>query len=89
MQPARAQQSFGSDEVIGVSRVGDYRGCSRQDVRTWSMSNRHKHREGAAMKYFAGLDVALEETTICVVDQDGQIVKEARADSEFGRTIGL
>jgi transposase len=34
------------------------------------------------MKYFAGLDVALEETTICVVDQDGQIVKEARADSE-------
>src|SRR2546430_14607038 len=46
------------------------------------MSNRHNHREGAAMKYFAGLDVALEETTICVVDQDGQIVKEARADSE-------
>jgi transposase len=34
------------------------------------------------MKYFAGLDVALEETTICVVDEDGQIVKEARADSE-------
>ena len=34
------------------------------------------------MKYFAGLDVSLEETAICVVDEDGQIVKEARAASE-------
>jgi transposase len=34
------------------------------------------------MKYFAGLDVSLEETAICVVDEGGQIVKEARAQSE-------
>lgn len=34
------------------------------------------------MKYFAGLDVSLEETAICVVDEGGQIVKEARASSE-------
>ncbi|WP_265517168.1 IS110 family transposase [Nitratireductor luteus] len=34
------------------------------------------------MKYFAGLDVSLEETAICVVDEIGQIVKEARAQSE-------
>jgi transposase len=34
------------------------------------------------MKYFAGLDVSLEETTICVVDESGRIVKEARAQSE-------
>lgn len=45
------------------------------------MLNRHKHQE-AAMKYFAGLDVSLEETVICVVDESGRIVKEARASSD-------
>lgn len=34
------------------------------------------------MKYFAGLDVSLEETAICVVDESGQIVRETRAASE-------
>jgi transposase len=33
------------------------------------------------MKYYAGLDVSLEETAICVVDEDGKIVKEMRAES--------
>src|ERR1700712_3567712 len=32
--------------------------------------------------FFAGLDVSLEETAICVVDETGRIVKEARASSE-------
>ncbi len=34
------------------------------------------------MKYFAGLDVSLEETAICVVDESGEMVKEMRALSE-------
>ena len=34
------------------------------------------------MGYFAGLDVSLEETAICIVDDAGQIVREARAASE-------
>jgi transposase len=34
------------------------------------------------MRYFAGLDVSLEETSICIVDEAGQIVKELRAASE-------
>ncbi len=34
------------------------------------------------MGYFAGLDVSLEETTICVVDEAGRILREARAVSE-------
>lgn len=34
------------------------------------------------MTYFAGLDVSLEETAICVVDDRGQIIKELRAASE-------
>ena len=42
----------------------------------------HKRVEGAAMRYFAGLDVSLEETAICVVDETGRIMKEVRAASE-------
>jgi uncharacterized membrane protein len=34
------------------------------------------------MEYFAGLDVSLEETSICVVDEAGRIVRELRAASE-------
>src|SRR4051812_17395772 len=34
------------------------------------------------MNHYAGLDVSLEETAICVVDATGRIVKEARAASE-------
>lgn len=34
------------------------------------------------MDYYAGLDVSLEETAICIVDGTGRIVKEARAASE-------
>jgi transposase len=34
------------------------------------------------MGYFAGLDVSLEETAICIVDDAGQIVREGRAASE-------
>jgi transposase len=42
----------------------------------------HKHRGGAAVNYFAGLDVSLEETAVCVVDETGRIVREARVVSE-------
>jgi len=34
------------------------------------------------MDHYAGLDVSLEETAICVVDGTGRIVKETRASSE-------
>lgn len=33
------------------------------------------------MNYYAGLDVSLEETAICVVDETGRLVKETRAAS--------
>lgn len=36
------------------------------------------------MEYFAGLDVSLEMTSICVVDADGVVVKEAKVASEPG-----
>jgi transposase len=34
------------------------------------------------MKYFAGLDVSLQETAICIVDDDGTVVSEGKAASE-------
>ena len=47
------------------------------------------------MKYYAGLDVSLEETSVCVVDGDGAIVaerkvaSEPRAIAEALRALGL
>jgi transposase len=34
------------------------------------------------LKYFVGLDVSLEETSVCVVNDDGIIVREGKAGSE-------
>ena len=33
------------------------------------------------MEYFAGLDVSMKETHICVVDRDGEVVLETKAAS--------
>src|SRR5262249_28682821 len=34
---------------------------------------------GAPMEYFAGLDISMKETHICVVKRDGKVVYEAKA----------
>ena len=34
------------------------------------------------MKYFAGLDVSMAETSICIVNQDGAVVREGRAATD-------
>ena len=34
------------------------------------------------MKYYVGLDVAMEETAICIVDDERRIVREGKAVSE-------
>jgi transposase len=49
----------------------------------------HKHRGGAAVGYFAGLDVSLAETAICIVDEAGKIVREARVASEPAALIAF
>src|SRR5437660_139060 len=48
------------------------------------------------MAYFAGLDVSVKETSVCIVDDAGKIVREARVASEpeallqvLTNTIGL
>ncbi len=34
------------------------------------------------MEYFAGLDVSVKETSVCIVDDGGRIVREAKVGSE-------
>ena|SRR5262245_56547905 len=34
------------------------------------------------MAYFAGLDVSVKETSVCIVDDAGKIVREVRVTSE-------
>ena len=41
------------------------------------------------MRHYAGLDVSLEETAICVIDEAGRIVKEARVPSEPEALVGF
>ena len=34
------------------------------------------------MDYFAGLDVSVKETSVCIVDEAGKIVREVKVASE-------
>ena len=36
------------------------------------------------MEYYAGIDVSLKESSVCVVDGTGKIVREAKTASELG-----
>jgi transposase len=40
------------------------------------------------MNYYAGIDVSLEYSSVCVVDGSGKIVREAKVASEPGRWFG-
>src|SRR5262249_9492657 len=41
------------------------------------------------MDYFAGLDVSVKETSICIVDDTGKIVREVKAGSEHEALLGV
>src|SRR3712207_7784526 len=43
---------------------------------------RSKHHRGTTMEHFAGIDVSLELSSVCVVDATGRIVREAKVASE-------
>ena len=38
------------------------------------------------MEYYVGLDVSLKQTSICVVDQSGSVVREGVVDSILRRS---
>ena len=41
------------------------------------------------MTYYAGLDVSLRSTHICVIDDDGEIVAEGKTDSEAADIVAF
>ena len=41
------------------------------------------------MEHYAGLDVSLEQTSVCLVDTQGQVVREAKVASEPDALIGF
>jgi hypothetical protein len=41
-----------------------------------------KHHQGTAMDHYAGIDVSLEQSSVCVVDASGKIVREGKVASE-------
>jgi transposase len=50
-----------------------------------------KHqKEKRSMAYFAGLDVSVKETSVCIVDDAGKIVREVRVASIYRfKRVGL
>src|SRR4029450_26899 len=41
-----------------------------------------RHHRGTAMEHYAGIDVSLERSSVCVVDATGKVVREAKLASE-------
>jgi transposase len=41
------------------------------------------------MKHFAGLDVSVKETAICIVDETGKVVREAKVTTEPEAILAL
>jgi transposase len=39
-------------------------------------------KRGTAMEYFAGIDVSLEASSLCLVDSAGKIIRETKVASE-------
>ena len=52
-------------------------------VKTRSALSGLKHqKEKRSMEHFAGLDVSVKETSVCIVDDTGNIVREVKVASE-------
>src|SRR4051812_7626289 len=50
----------------------------------WTGSERvgPRHHRGTAVEHYAGIDVSLERSSVCVVDGAGKVVREAKVASE-------
>src|SRR3712207_1221247 len=47
-----------------------------------------EHRRGTTMEHYAGIDLSLESSSVCVVDATGRVVREAKLASEPEAPIG-
>src|SRR3954454_8608866 len=98
-EPIRLEP-FSRAQLATLNRWSDWGsrpggGCPAQDGGAWGAHIGHEHRGRGAMKHCAGLGVSRDETTFCVADAVGGIVREARVPSEpealvaFFRGLGL
>ena len=46
------------------------------------MSGLKHQRRSAAMEHYAGLDVSVKETSVCVIDGAGKTIREVKVASE-------
>src|SRR4030095_13754435 len=73
-----------------VSLAREYSGNLTTFQRWWSISGYSGHRcygpqaseEKRSMDHFAGMDVSVKETSVCILDDAGKIVKEVKVASE-------
>ena len=49
----------------------------------------HKHQEKRSIKYYAGLDVSVKETSVCIVDEASNICREAKVTSRSEELVRL
>ena len=56
--------------------------------RSWRDEPRSKHQGGTTMEHYAGIDVSLECSSVCVVDGSGKIIREGKVASEPAALIG-
>ena len=47
-----------------------------------ALSGLMHQKEKRSMDHFAGLDVSVKETSVCIVDETGKIVREVKVTSE-------
>jgi hypothetical protein len=64
--------AFQSLEILGAALQAD----GGNEVRGYGLKHQKEKR---SMDHFAGLDVSVKETSICVVDDTGRIVREVKA----------
>jgi transposase len=95
------ESSFEIKRVDGVTGLPPVRLVGGQvvvphtDGVTESARGRSKHRGETTMEHYAGIDVSVEQSSICVVDGSGKIVREGKAASEpvtliaYIRSLGL
>ncbi len=73
---------FGRECMVDRLKVLRFELMIRRGLRVSS----HKHQKGgsAAMKHYAGLDVSVKETAVCIVDETGTICCEMKVPSHPG-----
>jgi transposase len=49
------------------------------EVRTSGLKHQ---RRSAAMEHYAGLDVSVKETSVCVIDGTGKVIQEVKVATE-------